>query len=575
MSVYGGARQVYWGNEFDRISDRAALYNSTLVSALKHYQYLPFILARDPIVFSGLKIGETQILNQRLEIFAKQAQVNHLYIMDTKGKVIAASNWRAEQTFIGKTYAFRPYFQTALTGRRGEFFAIGATTLVPGYFVAEPIFDRDDEVIGVATMKVDLGPLIQSWADGGEKIFVSNSDGIVVLSTDPVWKYRSLQPLSTEALTNIEQGRQFLNKPLSALNIEFLPDNELRLGAVNYLYQVSSFPILNWNLHYLAAKDVIIQRSQHAVLIASIIMSILLAGYLLIRSARIKRALCASEEDSRSLRKLNEELEREIDERRRAELRLALTQKELKQASKLAALGQLAASVSHELGQPISAMQNYLAFADLPDNKMDGETIDVMLHLNRLVARMGKITKQLKFFASPQTISTDAGVSSATVSGTEVFHDVDLRDVIEGVREIMGGNIQLTQTNLKIELPKFAVIIRGDRLRLEQVLINLVRNSLDAMKDNDGQLLEVNLFVKHGTSYINVLDRGPGLPKEISEQLFEPFVTTKSSGEGMGLGLAISASIVEDHGGELKARTRNTGGAEFSMAIPLFQTGDT
>ncbi len=552
--TYIGARQVYWGNELERVSERAALYNSTLVSALERYQHLPYILARDSLVVEGLESGDIKLLNFRLESFAKQSQVESLYIMNTQGVTIAASNWRQTPNYIGKNYGFRPYFLEALKGNRGEFFAIGITTNLPGYFIAEPVWDIEGQIIGVAAMKVSLSPLTTSWAEGGEKLFASNSDGIIVLSSDSSWNYRSIETLSEEKLNYIKMQRQFANESLNPLGVKFIAEDELVFEENSYLYHVSMIPRLNWKLHYLADKSAIIQRSQRAVLIATFIMTLFLAGYLILRSERIKRALRASEKDSRELRALNEELGREVQDRRRAEKNLEHTQKELKQASKLAALGQLAASVSHELGQPISAMRNYLAWADLPDSDMDNETRDVMQRLNRLVSRMGQITKQLKFFARP---------------GGDVFDDVNLHDVVSGVKEIMGGDIHLAQIHLTINLPKEGAFVRGDHLRLEQVLINLVRNSLDAMQENDGKTMEIKIFEQDDYVYVNVLDRGPGLPEELEDQIFESFVTTKASGEGMGLGLSISSSIVEDHGGELKARTRLSGGAEFSMILPI------
>ncbi|MTI09914.1 sensor histidine kinase [Curvivirga aplysinae] len=554
VMVYGVARQIYWTSEFNRASDRTALYTSTLISALERYQHLPHILARDHHVIAGLQQGGAQVLNLRLESFAKQAQVDALYIMNTEGLTIASSNWRESPTFLGKNYGFRPYFKAALEGGRGEFFAIGVTTGTPGYFVGEPIRDLEGVMLGVMAMKVDLSPLTKSWAEGGEKLFVANDDGIVVLSSDESWNYRSIQPLTSEAKEVIRAEKQFVGKALDPLDVQMLGDHELILGQVEYLHQISDIPYLRWQLHYLADKKLVIQGSQTATMIAFIFLSILLAVYLVLRSERIKRELRASEEDSRSLRALNYKLEQQIEERQRAETRLDRAQAELRKTSKMAALGQLAASVSHELGQPISAMQNYLAWADLPDNKMDDETRDVMQRLKRVVGRMGEITKQLKFFARP---------------GGNSLQDVTLQDVISGVKEIMSADIHTADVSLTVDVPEEQVKVRGDRLRLEQVLINLIRNSIDAMRENGGQSIDITLTHEGELAMVNVLDRGPGLPEELADQLFESFVTTKASGEGMGLGLAISASIVEDHGGELKARSRKTGGAEFSMRIPV------
>ena len=561
IAAYIISLQIYLKSEYERVSDRAALYNSTLVSALERYQHFPFVLARDPIVVEGVQAGGSTILNHRLEMFAKKSQVDALYIMNTQGLTIAASNWNETPTFIGKNYGFRPYFAAAMSGQRGEFFAIGVTTHLPGYFLSEPILDIEGTVVGVVAMKVDLSLLTKSWLEGGGNLFVSNKDGIVVLSSNPAWRYHSLAPLNFNTRAAIETGRQFSDEPLNALNLTFLGPDEIELDNIRYLHHISSVKQMDWQLHYLADKDVIIQRSQQVVLITIIIMTILLVGYLILRSERIKRALLASEEDSRSLRVLNDELEREIDDRRRAERRLERTQNELKQASKLAALGQLAASVSHELGQPISAMQNYIASADLPNSGVEGEARDIMHRLGRLASRMAKTTKQLKFFAGTGR--------SGEVTGEDVFVDIDLRDVIFGVREIMSVDISATKIKADIKLPNEPCIIRGDRLRLEQVLINLIRNSLDAMRENNGTSLEIILSKSDGGAIVSVLDSGPGIPDGMAEQIFDSFVTSKPSGEGMGLGLAISASIVQDHGGGLKAKSRKIGGAEFTMTIPL------
>ncbi|MDX1737427.1 MAG: ATP-binding protein [Alphaproteobacteria bacterium] len=555
--TYEFSRNIYLNTAESRASDRAALYSSTLVSALERYQHLPFILSRDTFVIEGLQKGGAHILNLRLQRFAEQSQVDALYIMNANGLTIASSNWQEVPTFLGKNYGFRPYFQTAIEGGRGEFFAIGVTTHTPGYFVAEPIRNVEGEILGVIAMKVDLSSLTRSWREGGEKVIVTNPEGIVVLSSDEKWNYKSLVPLSAQALKEIQEEKQFVGQDLSSLEINDYSDNSLTLDQVSYLQHIMDIPYLGWRLHYLADMRESNQQAETVVLITAIVLIILLSIYLLLRSEKIKKALRASEADRGSLRALNESLEKEIEQRRKAQEKLAMTQKELRQASKLAALGQLAASVSHELGQPISAMQNYLAWADLPDSNVDPETRDVFARLSRLVARMAAITKQLKFFARPTSSSEDK------------IQDVDLRDVIAGVREIMQPDLKLHKIQYLEELTSESVIVRGDRLRLEQVLINLMRNALDAMRENGGHHMTIRLEKEENMAVVNVLDRGPGLPEEISQSLFDSFVTTKASGEGMGLGLAISASIVEDHGGEIKARSRETGGAEFSMRLPL------
>ncbi|MCF8502432.1 MAG: hypothetical protein K9H11_18340, partial [Rhodospirillum sp.] len=350
---------------------------------------------------------------------------------------------------------------------------------------------------------------------------------------------------------------------LPPLSLREVGAHIVRLDGRDYLRQSLSVGRLGWTLHYLLPRrDVVVSNGQAVLYVAVPIVS-LLAIALMIYATRVRRALGVSQDARRELRLLNADLAREVEERTAAEERLERAHADLRRVGKLAALGQLSASVSHELGQPIAAIRNYLAAADLPGGQMDDETRAILSHVGRITDRMAHITKQLKFFG--QTRET-------------VFTPFDARNAVQDALELMGADSTATNLDLRLDLPEAPVPLRGDKVRIEQVLINLIRNGLEAMGGLERPRLRITMRTQEvrskggeGGAWVDILvaDRGEGLPEGQGDQVFEPFFTTKASGDGLGLGLAISASILEDHGGSLTARDREDGGAEFRIRLPM------
>jgi len=217
----------------------------------------------------------------------------------------------------------------------------------------------------------------------------------------------------------------------------------------------------------------------------------------------------------------------------------------LARSSKLAALGQLAASVTHELGQPLSAMKNHLAAADIAASSDTG----LISKLSGLVTRMEGIATELRFFAKP---------------GKPTMERIDLRRVWKGAFELTEAEISAKGVKLETDLPNGPLWVDGNLLRLEQVVVNLVKNALRAMSDTDQPSLKIRI----GTpAFVSVRDTGPGLNGASIENLREPFFTTRASGTGLGLGLAISAQIAAEHNGQLKS-VDHKDGAEFVLSLP-------
>ncbi|WP_231704093.1 sensor histidine kinase [Cochlodiniinecator piscidefendens] len=529
---------------------RLSLYQSTVNAEFDRFSHLTYVLSRDTFVMQTAQGGETNALNQRLAEFTQQAGLDAIYLMDTTGRTIAASNYGDASSFIDQNYSFRPYFQQALLGGQGRFYAIGTTTGLPGYFIADAVRDADGVIRGVIAIKIGFSQLEESWRRSGEQVLLTNEDGVVLLSSDPAWRYQVLEALTETQRAHIENSRQFSGQALAPLDWVSLPDHRAEIAGTDRLHLMAETLPHGWELHYFASDDRAVARSWLV-----IIFAVLLAGIALIflqrqRARRVAAALRSSEQEEAKLRRANDRLAVEISERNTAERRLKRTEQELERASRLAALGQLSASVTHELGQPIAAMRNHLTAAEMNPKKATGLTSKI----GSLVDRMEGITRELKFFARSENIE---------------FKDVDLSEALQVALGLVAPNIDAYGVEIQTFLPEEAVLIRGNKLRIEQVMTNLLRNAIDATEDSDRPIVQITLETVACESRLTISDNGHGLGKSTLSELQEPFVTTRESGRGMGLGLAISTSIIHDHGGAVTAKNNDAGGAVFVVSFPM------
>jgi two-component system C4-dicarboxylate transport sensor histidine kinase DctB len=266
------------------------------------------------------------------------------------------------------------------------------------------------------------------------------------------------------------------------------------------------------------------------------------------------------------LSQANEQLQKEVAERTRAEQELRAAHDELIQASKLAALGQMAAGITHELNQPLAALRgfsdNTRVLLERGDQAAARENLEAIAALTE---RMGKITNQLKLFvgrARPRSarapimraLRNVIALLQKRLQGVEV--EFAWLDADTGVR---------TPLNLADDHPE--LIAHCDDLRLEQVLINLLGNALDATAGMTPPRISIEIAAAETSLSFAVRDNGPGIPDDVLPRLFEPFFTTKEMGQGLGLGLAISSSIARDCGGSLVARNAQNGGALFVLTL--------
>ena len=229
-----------------------------------------------------------------------------------------------------------------------------------------------------------------------------------------------------------------------------------------------------------------------------------------------------------------------------------MAEQTLQQSSKLAALGEMSAAVSHELNQPLAAMKTYLAGAKLLlQRRRPDEALSSFQRIDDLIERMGAITRQLKSYAR---------------KGGDAVETIDARDSVSSALSMMEPQLRRRDVEITASLPRDHVYIQADKVRLEQVLVNLLRNALDATKGIKAPEVKILLTVGDA-AMITVRDNGSG--SEDLDNLFEPFYSTMAPGDGVGLGLAISSGIVNDLGGRLTARNGQDGGAVFEITLPL------
>jgi two-component system C4-dicarboxylate transport sensor histidine kinase DctB len=252
------------------------------------------------------------------------------------------------------------------------------------------------------------------------------------------------------------------------------------------------------------------------------------------------------------LRQRSREQLEQLVQARTLELRAA--QDGLVQSTKLAALGQMSAALAHEINQPLTAQRRQLASLRLLlDHGRHDEARQALVPLEQMLTRMASLTAHLKTFARKSPAGLRERLDLATVVDQALqLLDPRLRD---------GG----VQVDLRLDRPAW---VRGDAIRLEQVLINLLRNALDASASQSRQWLGIDLRLNAGAWHLSVADNGGGIADEHLGNVFDPFFTTKPVGEGLGLGLAVSYAIVHEHGGQLLAGNLEYG-AQFTLSMPM------
>ena len=682
------------------------LYVANLQGQLEKYESLPELLATNKRLIQILEdpVNSQQIdeLNRYLSMINKIVDASDIYLMDEDGLTIAASNWQSETPFIGRNFSYRPYFQEAMKGNLGRYFALGTTSNKRGYYFAYPVRGRT-KILGALVVKITLTEIEQNWTSGDYEFIVTDPDGVIFITSNPNWRFNTLQPLPADIQRRIIESRRYLDSDLKAFSATFEHRSEdvqiMRFRPPTkkeYLVVEQSMPEAGWKVHILADMKRVDAQIWRSVVVALALFAAVVLMLLILHQRRrrmhermrfeqqVKRNLEANEakirailentqaglllmdtlghielanskalelfgykagemndepflpcfseasqdtvsqifnadnrqvmtietmakrrgsesfpveltvgmlrlsgetkriatihdisyrvaqeealrqahnqleerveERTRDLSTSNIRLVREIEEHRQTEKALRETQDQLIQAAKLAALGQMSTSISHELNQPLAAIRSY---ADNARARVNNERVaDAcwnMEQISELTERMARISSQLKVFSRKTT-------------GQLIR--VSLTAAVETSIQILGPRIKETETTINNALPETELYVVADMVQLEQVIVNLIDNAIHAVEPLDRRIIDITASDDGDLVCLRIQDSGSGIDTENIGRIFDPFFTTKEEGRGLGLGLSISHRIVESMNGRLKAENDPNGGAVFTVELP-------
>jgi two-component system, LuxR family, sensor histidine kinase DctS len=675
-------------SQWDNLRRSAEVQALALRGVATRYSYLPYTAAQQPLVAQLLRdpdsVAVRKAANAYLQTVNAHAGSDTLYLMDTQGLTLASSNWDTPSSFVDQNYGNRPYFRDALSGMAGRFYGVGKTTGEPGLFASAPVRQADGQVIGVVAVKVRMQPIVDTWSQLRDPVFVADEHGIVFLGSVASWLYKTTRPVPAETVRQLQHNEQYGAQwtpapvPWKQRAQADEPGVQLSLPATGkeYLAFEELLTDLGWTLTITADSRVVALARQQAWALASLASGLLVLGALYWqlrerrlaenRQARIElehrvhertyalqqaQAFRQSMEDSLLVGMRARDLEGrivyvnaamcdmvgysaselvgsmppypywhpddldrhwndvdivqagkaspqgrenrlrhrngsdvytmfyttrlidghgehigwmssvvDITAQKRAEEQQRQREAQLQRVQRVITVGEMASTLAHELNQPLAALVNYAAAAkSLAAQGKAGLLNDTLAALSAQALRASDIVGRIRRWVRQHPEAREPSDLNATV-------DQALALLLRAEARRLGVAVQL-------DLAPEPVQVSADRVLLEQVVLNLGLNALQAMQSHvaptEGHelLLRTRAEAGAGQACLQVLDRGPGLPPEIAERLFEPFFTTRS--EGLGLGLNICRSIVESMGGELLARNREGGGAVFEIRLPL------
>jgi two-component system C4-dicarboxylate transport sensor histidine kinase DctB len=392
---------------------------------------------------------------------------------------------------------------------------------------------------------------------------VVDHDGVIIASSAPNLRLRTIAPLSPDRRAALIKSRQFGDATLA--------DAGIRLGSSGsavdaegrrFILVEKPLPLLGWRHLHLEPLKPVLDEVNDRVRLASLIFALGLAallgaiGWGSTRRRRVEGARVALEaEVSRRTSELTHAYERlrlEGEEREKADGRYRAAREELAQANRLGSIGTITTSVAHEINQPVAAIRT--AAENGVKLLARGQTEIASANLTLIVSlteRIGAITGELLSYARRRRREPDT---------------VALDEVVDGAVMLIGHSFARSGASLKVVRAAALPEVRVSRIGLEQVLVNLLQNALDAVVGLPDPRVLLEVEVDEGSIRFLVHDNGPGLPPHLGDSVFQPFVTGKPNGTGLGLG--ISREIVADHGGSLVADVSPLGGALFHVALP-------
>jgi len=565
--LYGRAHELKMLAEQGHTS--ANLKVALLRAVLESPRALPLLLSEDQRVHDALAIGDAASvgrLNEKLAGLVADTKAAVLYVIGTNGITIASSNFRNSDSFVGNDYSFRDYFVRAMKEGTAEFFALGNVSNKPGLYISR-IVGSLHAPLGVVVVKMEFDQLEADWHESSRPSYVVDGHGVVLITSIPSWRFLTDGKLSETMFATVRGSLQFGDAPLLPLPI--VPKQTIDPGTsivqatlpghpkAEYLKLTTQVPSTPWQLDYLVpveAATAAAMRETRLLALGVVIPLLTLAAFLIWRRHSAQMRIATSEiarielerrvaERTEDLSRARDRLEIEISDHHATEAKLQIVQQELVQANRLAILGQVAAGVAHEINQPVATIRAYADNARIfLERDQPSSAADNLGKIASLTERIGSITDELKVFAR---------------KGRTAAESVELRDAIDGAVVLLKSRFAGHLDALKYDLPASGLRVSGTRIRLEQVLINLFQNALEALEGHPDPHVEISVASQGSEVTVKISDNGPGIPEAIRLSLFSPFNTSKEN--GLGLGLVISKEIVSDYGGRIEVNSNDHG----------------
>ena len=530
----------------DALAERSAadlaLASDRVSTQLQVYQELAVLTSEHPVLADLASPAARAAGAALLRSVADKTAALDVFFAAEDGRVLAAAEGVA-----GASVAEQDYFRRAMQGALGTGHGVLRPEGKRAYFYAAPAFSADGKVRGALVVVADVEDVEQTWRGSLPAVFFTGGTGEVFIANRTELLFWRQGEGSPEVMRRALYGGHEI---WSLQGSPYLPQQALHLSV--------QLPVIGMTGEILV--DVSPARRLAALQAAAVAAACLAFGAMLFFVMERRRTLAEAnvvlesrvEERTRALSAANLQLRHEVHERMEAEAALKRAQEELVQAGKLSALGQMSAGISHELNQPLMAIQQYAengsAFLERGKAERTGENLG---RIADMAARMARIIKNLRAFARNES---------------EPVGRVDLVKVLEDAVELTQARLRECSVRLDwAPQPRGELFVRGGEVRLTQVFVNLINNAVDAMLDQEERLIRIG--ISDGARLaVTVSDIGPGL--KAPEKVFEPFYSTKAVGssEGMGLGLSISYGLVQSFGGNI--RGANTGeGAEFTVEL--------
>lgn len=568
VAVTGAVWRAGLGEALSRTEARGradlALAASRLTGELQRFREMAVLIANDDEVRRAALTGEAAsgaivVLLQRA---ADVTGSRSILLAGRDGQVIARS---VGDGTAGEEIAQTPYFRRAMQGALGFAPEVEAGTApatgARAFVYAAPVFGANGAVSGALIVRIAPASVEAGWRGAPMAVYFTDQTGLVfVANRDEIVLTRQRVPSGDGEAAPDRPGR-VMTHDLARLagHAVWRIDGGPYLPA-EALHLTQPLPVIGMTAEALV-DTAPARRAAAQQAFAAAALSLGLGAVLLALIER-RRALTRRLADEAAA---NARLEDRVAERTRALLaaneQLQRAQKDLVQAGKLSALGQMSAGISHELNQPLMAIRTYAENAGLFLQRGQGDQAAANLaRISDLARRMGRIIRNLRAFARQES----GGVG-----------DVDLAGVVEAALELSEARLRAAGVRVAWQAPGTPVMVRGGEVRLQQVVLNLIANAADAMAGQPEpaprDLAIAITAPAPGRVRLAVADSGPGIADP--ERIFDPFYTTKEvgqggeRGEGMGLGLSISYGIVQSFGGAIAGRNRAGGGAEFSVDL--------